>query len=177
MNPCGCMNPCSPGCGCPSCCSGHGQTNCRDAYAKTLESIALAEASLAHILNAEGEKLQKVIAADYDFPELIQANTSVQKTITDATYLEQVLTNKLEALLKNPPCGECDRTCHCPCPCPFCQDGMDFPNCGCCMDFCQGGHWPFSDEESTMQDAEDDDPTEEELMEDLEADGIAEEAR
>ena len=60
-----------------------------------IESIALVEASLAHILNAEGEKLQKVIHTSCDFYELLKTNQSVTETIKNVTELEKVLLAKL----------------------------------------------------------------------------------
>lgn len=61
-----------------------------------IESIALVEASLAHILNAEGEKLQKVIQTSTDFCEIMKTNDSVRHTICSVTELEKVLLKKLE---------------------------------------------------------------------------------
>ena len=63
-----------------------------------LESIALTEAALAHILNAEGEKLQKIISCTCDPQTLLAFNESVNVTLVNATCLEQVLVRKLEAL-------------------------------------------------------------------------------
>lgn len=63
-----------------------------------LESIALQEASLAHILNAEGEKLQKTISSTDDIRKILEVNRSVNKTIINATHLEHILYAKLEAL-------------------------------------------------------------------------------
>lgn len=82
------------------------------ACADALESIALQEAAIAHILNAEGEKLQKIIEKSDDVCELLRANASVQRTILSAAQLEQLLLSKLEALrdiccfreAKEPPC-------------------------------------------------------------------------
>ena len=84
QDPCPCKDPCPPDPGQP----------CSD----ILGSIALQEAAIAHILNAEGEKLQKIIAISNDPCEILQTNSSVQKTILYAANLEQVLLSKLEAL-------------------------------------------------------------------------------
>ena len=51
---------------------------------------------LAHILNAEGEKLQKAVEIADNICELLEINQSVNKTITKITFLEQVLYAKLE---------------------------------------------------------------------------------
>lgn len=63
-----------------------------------LESIALQEAALAHILNAEGEKLQRAVGESSDIHELLSVNKSVQTTLQNVTQLEKVLVTKLEAL-------------------------------------------------------------------------------
>lgn len=81
--------------------------------ADILESIALTEAATAHILNAEGEKLQKAIEQSADTCDLLKINKSVQKTILYVTRLEKVLISKLEALQNI--CGFCE-----PCP-PDCR--------------------------------------------------------
>ena len=61
-----------------------------------IESVALGEAALAHILNAEGEKLQAVIACKPRTEELLKVNESVQKMVTAITRLEVILQSKLE---------------------------------------------------------------------------------
>ncbi len=63
-------------------------------------SIACMEKGLAHILNSEGEKLQKGIKIAKDIPELLKINECINKTITDITLLEQVLHHKLETAIK-----------------------------------------------------------------------------
>ncbi|MEG2000203.1 MAG: hypothetical protein RR053_02250 [Evtepia sp.] len=82
----------------------------KDCRAEIMESVALMEASLAHILNAEGEKLQKVIACSNDIDEILCVNRAVKETIIRATHLEQVLFEKLS--LVSDCCDSCqkDRT-------------------------------------------------------------------
>lgn len=63
-----------------------------------LESIALVEAALSHILNAQGEQLQKVVAESTSVEDLLCANKQVNDTITKVTHLEMILHNKIEAL-------------------------------------------------------------------------------
>lgn len=63
-----------------------------------IESIAQAECALAHILNAEGEKVQKAVEIADNVCELLEINKSVSRTITKVTFLEQVLYAKLDAL-------------------------------------------------------------------------------
>lgn len=87
---------------CRECCS----NNCcqRDPCADILESIALIEASISHILNAEGEKLQKIIAETDDIDKIICVNREVNKTIINCTHLEHILYAKLSQLYD---CGNC----------------------------------------------------------------------
>lgn len=63
-----------------------------------MHSVALEEAGIAHILNAEGEKLQKAVATSHNIQELLCINESVRKTITQITLLEGQLYSKLEVL-------------------------------------------------------------------------------
>ncbi|MEG2072751.1 MAG: hypothetical protein RRY47_06160 [Oscillospiraceae bacterium] len=70
----------------------------RHACTDIMESIALIEAALSHILNAEGEKLQKVIAVTDDVEEILCVNRAINDTITNVTHLEIILHNKLEAV-------------------------------------------------------------------------------
>lgn len=58
-------------------------------------SVALEEAALAHILNAEGEKIQKIVAEASTAEEMIAVNTSVQEMVESITDLELVLQAKL----------------------------------------------------------------------------------
>ena len=61
-----------------------------------IASVALEQAALSHILNAEGEKLQKVISSpNASFQQLLVINKSVQKAIESVTQLEMVLQAKL----------------------------------------------------------------------------------
>nr|WP_288860804.1 hypothetical protein [uncultured Faecalicatena sp.] len=74
-----------------SCCCGREDCRC-----SIIESVAKSECALAHILNAEGEKLQKAVELADNICELLEVNRSVQRTITKVTFLEQVLYAKLE---------------------------------------------------------------------------------
>lgn len=81
-------------------CRGH----CREEDAseqcvcRIIESIALVETSLSHILNAEGEKLQKAVEVANSVDELLAINKSVTKTIINIAQLEHELYLKLDAL-------------------------------------------------------------------------------
>ena len=61
-----------------------------------VESVALEQTALSHILNAEGEKLQAIIGtADITTEELLLANKSVQGMVESVTRLEMMLQSKL----------------------------------------------------------------------------------
>lgn len=61
-----------------------------------IQSIALEQTALGHIINAEGEKIQKAIALNLSDDEMIQINESVEDMIKSITTLEMVLQAKLE---------------------------------------------------------------------------------
>ncbi|NLD19001.1 MAG: hypothetical protein GX663_01960 [Clostridiales bacterium] len=90
-----------------------------DACTDVIESIALVEAALSHILNAEGEKLQKVLATTSDINEILCVNKEINKTIINATHLEHALYAKLSAALE---CCKCDELCSEKCGCDCCNE-------------------------------------------------------
>lgn len=62
-----------------------------------IESIAMQERALSHILNAESEKMQTVINMDgVTTQQLLQLNRSVEQMVNTATRLETILQTKLE---------------------------------------------------------------------------------
>ena len=67
-----------------------------DVCTNILASVALNEAALAHILNAEGEKIQKIIEITCCPCEIIKANLSVKDTIVEVTKLERILVEKIK---------------------------------------------------------------------------------
>ena len=72
------------------------------AITDTLQSIALEEAALAHILNAEGEKLQCAVAMECITAEkLIEVNETVRSTMEAAAKFEQALQAKLAVLFQD----------------------------------------------------------------------------
>ncbi|WP_455619442.1 hypothetical protein [Eisenbergiella sp.] len=91
-NDCGCSCKCNCKCGCCDC------QSCCASLCSLLESIALNEAALSHILNAEGEKLQKAVRIADSIHDLLEIDRSVSQTITRVTFLEQTLYAKLEAV-------------------------------------------------------------------------------
>lgn len=91
---------CDGGC-CPC---GEGKCAC-----DLIESVALAETALSHILNAEGEKMQKAVETAGNVCQLLEIDRSVNRTILNVTQLEQLLYAKLSVLndLRGAPC--CDQ--------------------------------------------------------------------
>ncbi len=63
-----------------------------------ISSVALQEAALAHILNAEGEKIQKFVADDSTatYAQMLEVNTSVATMVAAVESLEVILRTKLE---------------------------------------------------------------------------------
>lgn len=84
------------------------------AAASLLQSIALEEAALAHILNAEGEKLQKALCLPkVEFCDLISINESAAALIDKVQKLEDTLREKLVLIVpllcdKDKPKQPCD---------------------------------------------------------------------
>lgn len=61
-----------------------------------LTSVALQQAALSHILNAEGEKLQKILSMEQITPEtVLQTNSSVESMVNSISKLESVLADKI----------------------------------------------------------------------------------
>ena len=70
------------------------------AAASLLQSVALEETAISHILNAEGEKLQKIICMSRCcHHDLLEANKSVENMVEKITALEEVLKQKLELVV------------------------------------------------------------------------------
>ena len=88
--------PCPP---CPPC---PPEPPCKDvceAAAQIMGSIALGEAALAHIMNAEGEKIQAAVANTSDVDKMIEVNASVRDTLKQVNDLEQTLLAKLQLVV------------------------------------------------------------------------------
>ncbi len=86
-----------------------GGTRCQ-AITDIISSVALEQAALSHILNAEGEKIQKVVERETCSEKMLMVNKSVQATVNSITRLEMVLQAKLE-LFRDCLCDECDVKC------------------------------------------------------------------
>lgn len=68
-----------------------------EAVGDIIESIAMQEKSLSHILNAESEKLQAIInSSTATADQILQANKSVKNTIIAISRLEMQLQAKLD---------------------------------------------------------------------------------
>lgn len=65
------------------------------ASADLAESVALEQAALSHIINAEGEKIQAVVATG-TIDQMLAVNKSVSKMLSSISKLEMVLEGKLE---------------------------------------------------------------------------------
>ena len=106
------------------CCDKYFCPEC-DPYKDIMESIALIETALAHILNAEGEKIQKVLSTTDDLDKIMCVNREVNQTIVNITHLEHTLYDKLTALSDCHLCDEpCDTTICCD-ECNYLKNGFD----------------------------------------------------
>lgn len=71
-------------------------TRCQ-AVTDIIESVALEQTALSHILNAEGEKLQKAVnLAEISPAQLLQFNKSVEQMVRTVAQLEMILQAKLQ---------------------------------------------------------------------------------
>ncbi|MEG2014246.1 MAG: hypothetical protein RR086_00800 [Clostridia bacterium] len=91
-------------------------TNNRCNNNNIIESIALEQTALSHILNAEGEKIQKALTLTNNVDTLLKVNCSVRETIERITELEIILLNKLR---ESEYCSHCPPCPPRPCPPPF----------------------------------------------------------
>ncbi len=74
-----------------------GESTRSQAITDLIESVALQETALSHIINAEGEKMQAIIGMeDISSDELLELNNSVQTMITAILRLEIIIQSKLE---------------------------------------------------------------------------------
>lgn len=68
------------------------------AVSDLIESVALQETGISHILNAEGEKIQKVLTLTKNSDEIIRVNDSVKRVIRAVENLEIILQKKLSVV-------------------------------------------------------------------------------
>lgn len=86
------------------------QTTRYDAVTDIIQSVALEQAALSHILNAEGEKLQCMLASDCTTPdEILSTNASVRSMVDSVAKLEMILQYKL-SLFEDCLCDNCELT-------------------------------------------------------------------
>ncbi len=70
-------------------------TRCQ-AITDIISSVALQQTALSHILNAEGEKIQKAVADAKTTEELLAVNKSVNSMVDNIARLEMLLQGKLQ---------------------------------------------------------------------------------
>lgn len=63
-----------------------------------LQSIAQIEAAISHILNAEGEKIQSILAHSKNVDDIINVNDSINRSLVNITHIQQILYNKLQLI-------------------------------------------------------------------------------
>ncbi len=80
-------------------------TRCQ-AITDIITSVALEQTALGHIINAEGEKIQKIVGCARTDHEMLRVNKSVRSMINAITRLEIVLHGKLE-LFEGCLCDHC----------------------------------------------------------------------
>lgn len=77
-----------------------GTTTPEEAITDLIESIAMQESALAHIVNAEGEKMQEIIGMkNVTREQLLKMNKSAELMVNVITRLEMILQAKLEIVL------------------------------------------------------------------------------
>lgn len=87
--------------------NGSNITRCQ-AVTDIIQSVALEQAALAHILNAEGEKIQKILEPDtVSTQQILAVNAAVKSTINSIARLEMILHSKL-ALFEDCICTPCE---------------------------------------------------------------------
>ncbi len=95
-----------------------------------LESVAVEELALAHILNAEGEKLQELVKkyaySDICSTQLDKMCKSTYSLINSLVIKEWVLLNKVNSALEIYDTMECDTH---KCECEKCKNRSQKPNC------------------------------------------------
>lgn len=86
----------------PSICMPNNPVSMCQAVTDLIESIALEETALSHILNAEGEHLQRVLTMEeLDFCKIVEANETVAGMVSAVSDLEVILKDKLEFISNN----------------------------------------------------------------------------
>lgn len=84
-----------------------GTSNRCQAVTDIITSVALEQTALSHVINAEGEKIQKVLEFAKTPEELLAVNKSVNDMIDSISRLEMILHGKLQ-IFKDCACKDCD---------------------------------------------------------------------
>lgn len=100
--------------------------NRKEVIIDILESIALEEIALSHLMNAEAEKVQAFVGKCLNFPtkptnrEIIKFNTNVHQLLETIVMKEWLLLRKMENVLDMQDLNHCDKhkcnTCDFYCP-------------------------------------------------------------
>lgn len=83
---------------------GENRPNQRETLIDLLESIALEEMALAHLMNAEAEKLQAFVGEDLDFPthpgndEILRFQVTINRFMETVMFQQMFLLRKLETV-------------------------------------------------------------------------------
>ncbi|WP_246861292.1 hypothetical protein [Bacillus sp. REN3] len=112
--------------------------NLKEVSIDLLESIALEEIALSHIMNAEAEKIQAFVGECLDFPtnpsskEIIKFNKGVNRLLETIVMKEWLLLKKLDNVMEFFETSDCHPKPH---P-PKCKCGC-IPCLICCVPQCQ----------------------------------------
>ena len=86
-----------------------GNTTADQAVTNLIESVAMQETSLSHILNAEGEKMESIIDMEgTSTDELLRMNHSADLMVSAVTRLELILQGKVELFVQCPYVSQAD---------------------------------------------------------------------
>lgn len=86
-----------------------GNTTADQAITNLIESVAMQETSLSHILNAEGEKMESIIDIEgTSTDELLRMNHSAELMVSAVTRLELILQGKVELFVRCPYVSQTD---------------------------------------------------------------------
>ena len=81
------------------------ETRCQ-AITDIISSVALEQAALSNILDAESAKIQKIVLKSTSAEEMLAVNKSVNSMVESITQLEMILHSKLK-LFEDCLCDEC----------------------------------------------------------------------
>lgn len=111
-----------------------------------LSSIALEEAALSHIMNAEGEKIKYILnQADCcnnsaSLKDILAINKSITSLLEMVMQNQMILKSKMETVLEHLPKPPCPPESPCPPKPPCFPEPPCFPNHHCCSSPCPRFH-------------------------------------